>query len=83
MTQPHDSPRDTKVSTLPFCAQCGVGLQPSDKFCGGCGQPVALKGAAPPPPQRAPRPAGQPGPGMHQVKKVEVTVAKAPDGLFA
>jgi len=38
-----------------FCPNCGSQVNPTDKFCGGCGAPVVMPQAAPAP---APAPAG-------------------------
>lgn len=52
---------------MKFCPSCGASVEPTDKFCGGCGAKLADRGAAPsaaqptPPPAPTPRPA-QPQP---------------------
>lgn len=48
---------------MKFCPSCGAAVEPTDKFCGGCGAKLADRGAAPsaaqptPPPAPTPRPA--------------------------
>lgn len=47
---------------MKFCPSCGVAVEPTDKFCGGCGSKLAGRSAAPPPaPPAAPaQPASAP-----------------------
>jgi len=52
---------------MKFCPSCGAAVEPTDKFCGGCGFKLADRNAPPPPATPAPasRPAAtapQPGP---------------------
>lgn len=48
---------------MKFCPSCGAAVEPTDKFCGGCGAKLADRGAAPSaaqptaPPAPTPRPA--------------------------
>ena len=47
---------------MKFCPTCGAAVEPTDKFCGGCGSKLAGRGATPPPaPPAAPaQPAAAP-----------------------
>lgn len=48
------------MTEIIYCTQCGTALRADDRFCGSCGQPVALADATEPPAALAPEPAAPP-----------------------